>query len=145
MPYALEILALECLKNQELDGNEIVIKFNDKTMFHWEDTGYRWAAELKLEDWTNYYDFRNNRMRTMAGDVEVDAYKDFGFLLRGLTGQHKIELWESDEGNVFRGEDDHLGSLVVDESSAANVAQTHDFTGEKTHYRLTYAVVMEQA
>ncbi|MEL6149415.1 MAG: hypothetical protein AAFV33_09305 [Chloroflexota bacterium] len=143
MPYALEIMALECLKNQELDGDEIVIRLNDKIMFHWEDTGYRWAAELKLEDWTNYYNFRENKLRTMNGDVQPDAYKDFGFVLANLTGPTVIELIESDEGNLFRGEDDELGRLTVDESSAANTAQQYDFTGEGAHYRLTYAVVAQ--
>jgi hypothetical protein len=144
MPYTLEIIALECLKNQELDGDEIVIKFNDKVMFHWEDTGYRWAAELKLEDWTNFYNFRTNRMATMNGEIEVEAYKDFGFVLSGLTGNSVIGLWESDEGNFFRGEDDDLGQLTVNEASALNEVQTHDFTGEGAHYRLSYAVVLEQ-
>ncbi len=144
MAYALEIIALQCLKNQELDGDEIVIKFNEKVMFHWEDTGYRWAAELKLEDWTDYYNFRTNKMRTMEGEIEVEAYKDYGFVLTDLTDPVSIELWESDEGNVFRGEDDKLGTLTVDENSAADVAQTYDFTGDGAHYRLTYAVVAQQ-
>ncbi|MEM6281518.1 MAG: hypothetical protein AAF787_04935 [Chloroflexota bacterium] len=143
MPYALEIMALECLKNQELDGDEIVIKLNDKIMFHWEDTGYRWAAELKLEDWTNYYNFRENKLRTMNGDVQPEAYKDFGFVLANLTGPTVIELIESDERNLFRGGDDELGRLTVDESSAANTAQQYDFTDEGAHYRLTYAVVAQ--
>ncbi len=143
MAYALEIVALECLKNQEVDGDEIVIKLNDKVMFHWEDTGYRWASELKLEDWTNFYNFRTNKMRTQAGEVDVPAYADYGFVLRGLEGTTQISLWESDEGNVFRGEDDQLGVLSVDESQAAEEYQTHDFTGEGAHYRLTYVVVAE--
>jgi len=141
MTYALEIVALECFKNQEVDGDEIVIKLNDKVLFHWEDTGYRWAAELKLEDWTNFYNFRTNKMRTQAGEISVPAYEDYGFVLRGLKGQTQITLWESDEGNIFRGDDDELGTLLVSEASAANEYQTHDFTGEGTHYRLTYAVV----
>lgn len=143
MAYALEILALECLKNQEVDGDEIVLKLNDKVMFHWEDTGYRWAAELKLEDWTNYYDFRANKLRTMKGDIAVEAYNDFGFLLRGLTTETAIQLWESDEGNVFRGGDDDLGTLIVSESIASDQVQIHDFKAEGAHYRLAYAVVLE--
>lgn len=143
MAYALEIIALECIKNQELDGDEIIIKFNDKVMFHWEDTGYRWAAELKLEDWTNFYNFRTNKMNTMAGEIEVDAYKDYGFVLQGIEGQTIIGLWESDEGNLFRGEDDDLGQLHIDESMSSNQAQTYDFTGEGAHYRMTFAVVAQ--
>lgn len=143
MAYAMEIIALECLKNQELDGDEIVLKLNGKVVFHWEDTDYRWAAELKLEDWTNFYNFRTNQMRTKAGVISVPAYADYGFVLRGLTEPTVIDLIESDEGNLFRGEDDELGRLVVDETNAAAEAQTHDFTGEGAHYRLTYAVVRE--
>ncbi|MEO0561183.1 MAG: hypothetical protein AAF125_03665 [Chloroflexota bacterium] len=143
MSYTLEIIALECLKNQELDGDEIVIKFNDQVMFHWEDTGYRWAAELKLDDWTNFYNFNTNKLRTMNGEVFVEAYADHGFLLEGLEGENVIGLWESDEGNLFRGQDDDLGQLVINEASASNEMQTHDYTGEGAHYRLTYAVVAE--
>jgi len=144
MPYAMELVALECLKNQELDGDEIVVKLNDRVVFHWEDTGYRWAAELKLEDWTNFYNFQTNMLRTMNGEVEAEAYADYGFVLRGLEGDTVVGVWESDEGNVFRGEDDDLGQLVINENSASNEFQTHDFTGEGAHYRLTYAVVLEQ-
>jgi hypothetical protein len=140
MPYTLEIISLECLKNQELDGDEIVIKFNDKVMFHWEDTGYRWAVDLKLEDWTNFYNFRTNKMRTTAGEIDVPAYADFGFAISGLTGKNVVVLWESDEGNLFRGDDDKLGQLVVDESSIADVAQVHEFTDDGAHYRMVYAV-----
>jgi hypothetical protein len=142
MAYHLELLALQCLKNQEVDGDEIVVKLDGKTIFHWEDTTYRWAAELKLDDWTDYYDFRQNQLRTKAGTIEVEEYKDFGFLLTNLTEPTVVELWESDEGNLFRGEDDKLGTLVVDEQSASPQAQTHDFTAEGAHYRMTYAVVV---
>jgi hypothetical protein len=144
MAYMLEIVALECLKNQELDGDEIVIKLNDKVMFHWEDTGYRWAAELKLPDWTNYYDFRTNKMRTSEGEKTAEAYKDFGFLLQNLTGDTVIGLWESDEGNLFRSGDDDLGHLVLNESHIADYLQSYDFTGEGAHYRLTFAVMPQQ-
>ncbi len=142
MAYHLELLALQCLKNQEVDGDEIVIKLDGKTIFHWEDTDYRWAAELKLDDWTDYYDFRNNLLRTKAGNVEVEEYKDFGFLLTNLTEPTTVELWESDEGNLFRRDDDKLGTLVVDERSASQQAQTYDFTAEGAHYRLTFAVLV---
>lgn len=144
MSYALELLTLECLKNQEVDGDEIVIKFNDQVMFHWEDTGYRWAAELKLEDWTNHYDFRMNRLRIKDDKLTfVDAYEDFGFRLTELEGKNVVELWESDEGNFFRGKDDKLGQLVVSEESARDEVQTHDFQAEGAHYRLTYVVQLE--
>ena len=143
MPYTLEIIALECIKNQEVDGDEIVIKLNDQVMFHWEDTGYRWAAELKLDDWTNFYDFRMNKMRTKAGDVSVPAYADYGFALPDLQGETVVELWESDEGNLFRRGDDKLGRLVVSEASASDTWQTHEFTDEGAHYVMTYGVVLQ--
>lgn len=140
MPYALEIISLQCLKNQEIDGDEIVMHFNGKVMFHWEDTGHRWAAELKLDEWTDFYDFRNNRMRTKGGEISVPAYADYGFFFTPLEGETVIDLVESDEGNLLRGGDDHLGRLVVSEAQIADHAYTVDFTAEDAHYRLTFAV-----
>lgn len=145
MAYALEIVALECLKNQEFDGDEIVIQFNDRTIFHWEDTGFRWAAELKLDDWTNFYNFRTNKLRTSAGEVDVPAYADFGFLVRNLTEPTTITLLESDEGSVFRGGDDVLGRFTVTEENASDQLLSYDFTNEGAHYRMTFAVVRETA
>lgn len=141
MAYALELIALQCFKNQELDGDEIVVKFNGQVIFHWEDTGYRWAAELVLDDFTDFYNFRENVMRTKAGMVPVPAYADHGFLVSGLTGDTVIELIESDEGNLFRREDDELGKFAVNEGNISNEMFTYDFTGEGAHYRMTFAVM----
>lgn len=141
MPYSLEIIALQCIKHQEMDGDEIVVKFNDQIMFHWEDTGYRWASTLVTDDVTDFYNFRTNMMRTKAGDVPAEAYADYGFLLTGLSGNNTIQLVESDEGSLFRGGDDNLGKLTVSEANIANEMQQADFTGEGAHYRLTFAVL----
>ncbi|MFZ4813513.1 MAG: hypothetical protein ACOYL5_03175 [Phototrophicaceae bacterium] len=143
MPYSIEFISLQCLKNQELDGDEIYLKFNDQVVFHWEDTGYHWAAELLIDDLTDYYDFRANLLRTKQGNIAVGAYADYGFLFSGLEGESRVELWESDEGNVFRGGDDDLGTLRITEANISNEAQQAQFTLQNTHYVLTFGVYGE--
>lgn len=143
--YTLRLVSLVCYQVQEADGDEIYMKVNGEPVFSWEDLGgVRFHQRLDGKRFTTTFDFRTCRYNTPEGWGEVDAYSPERFMFKGQTAPLTIELWESDEGNVLRGDDDYLGRAVISAADGhVNAEIKKPFVLAKAGYELTYIVTLD--
>lgn len=140
MTYTIHLVLLECLEGQEFDGDEPYLKLNDKVVWSWDDAGLKMHDQLNAKDWTNAYDFRTCKYRTLQGWEVSRSYKPEDFTFPGLSGETSIQLWEADEHEILRGDDDFLGELVVHEENVRMGPQLVEFSQNGAFYVLTYRV-----
>ncbi|MEM6282708.1 MAG: hypothetical protein AAF787_10985 [Chloroflexota bacterium] len=138
--YKLTLILLECLEGQEFDGDEPYIKMNDRRIWSWDLAGRKMHDTLDAKTWTNAFDFRTGKFRTLEGWQQSPNYDPGDFEFPGLSGKTAIQLWEADEHEVLRGEDDFLGELVVSAESIRMSEQVVVFNQNNAMYQLTYLV-----
>lgn len=136
--YTLSLHLLECLEGQEFDGDEPYLKLNGETVWSWDMAGRKMHDTLNSPSWTNAFDFRTGKYRTLEGWEQSANYTQGDFDFTGLSGETKIELWESDEGELLRGDDDFLGELVLTIDHARLGEQTVVFNQSNAMYQLTF-------
>ncbi|MFZ4814952.1 MAG: hypothetical protein ACOYL5_10470 [Phototrophicaceae bacterium] len=141
--YRLTLVLLECLQGQEFDGDEPYLKLNGEVIWAWEHMGRKMHDNLNAKSWTNAFDFRTAHFRTLEGWEPSPVYKAGQFEFTSLSGEVHIELWESDEGELLRGDDDFLGELVVTVDNARMGEQIAVFDQNNALYQLTYRISPE--
>ncbi len=143
--YTLRLVSLICYQAQEADGDEIYMKVNGEQVFSWEDLGgVRFHQRLDGKRFTTTFDFRTCRYNTANSWGEVDAYSPDQFVFKGQTAPITVELWESDKGNILRGDDDYLGRAVISAADGEVNAQIKKpFVMAKAGYELTYIVTLD--
>ena len=141
--YSLSLILLECLEGQEFDGDEPYLKLNGETIWRWDLAGKKMHDTLNAVAWTNAFDLRNGKFRTLEGWAPSPHYQSGQFEFKGLSGQTVLELWESDEGETLRGEDVFLGSLTINLESVRMGDQIVEFNQNDALYQLIYRVSLE--
>ena len=139
MGFTLHLLTLDCHASQEMDGDEIYMKLNDKIIFSWKGMGRKFSDSIKNSKLVDQYDFRIAKARAVEGMVPGD-YQPSDFVIQTDDASLKIELWESDEGEFMRGEDDFLGEIIVYADEASQNEVTKVFQRKEVDYQLTYRV-----
>jgi hypothetical protein len=138
--YTLSLILLECLEAQEFDGDEPYLKLNGEMIWNWDLAGRKMHDTLTSKQWTNVFDFRTGKFRTLEGWQTSPNYDAGQFEITGCTGETRLELWESDHHEVLRGDDDFLGELVVTSANVRLGEQIIVFNQSNAMYQLTYRV-----
>lgn len=136
--YSLHLILLECLEGQELDGDEPYIKLNGDTIWTWQQAGRKMHDTLGSKAWTNAFDFRTGKFRTLQGWEASEGYKPGDFDFTQLSGEVKLELWEADEHEILRGDDDFLGEIQLSIDNARLGEQVVVFNQSDAMYQLTF-------
>jgi HEAT repeat protein len=140
--YTLRLLKLECLQQQELDGDEVFITIGDHIIWQSERLHLTMVAELRRGEQFNMYDFKRAMLHGVNGWVRDVVYTPADFELRNLDEALTLQLWESD--GVFKGGDDMLGQVVISPLAAQSKTNTVvTFSDNDARYRLTYRVSEE--
>lgn len=141
--YKLSLVMIECLEGQEFDGDEPYLKMNGDRIWSWDKMGRKMHDSLNSKGWTNAFDFRTGRFRTLEGWAQSENYKAGDFEFSGLQGETKLELWEQDEHEVLRGHDDFLGEIVLTEDNIRLGEQIVVFNQSNAMYQLIFRLVAE--
>ena len=137
--YTLRLLKLECLQQQELDGDEVFITIGDRIIWQSERLRLTMVAELRRPEQFNVYDFERGMLHGIKGWVRDVVYTPSDFELTNLGDSLTLQLWESD--GIFKGGDDMLGQVVVSPLAARSKTNTVvTFSDKDARYRLTYRV-----
>ncbi len=140
--YTLRLLKLECLQQQEFDGDEVFLTIGDRIVWQSERLRLTMVAELRRKEQFNMYDFEQALLHGVNGWVRDMVYTPADFKLRHLDEALTLQLWESD--GIFKGGDDMLGQVVVSPLAArAKTNTVVTFSDKDARYRLTYRVVEE--
>jgi hypothetical protein len=139
--YTLHLILLECLQGQELDGDEPYIKFNGERVWSWDLMGRKMQDTLNSAGWTNAFDFRTGKFRTLEGWADSENYDAGDFVYENLSGETRLELWEQDEHEALRGDDDFLGEIVLTADNARMAPQIVVFNQSNAMYQLTFRLV----
>ncbi len=139
MTYTLRLIALQCTQRQEAGGDEIYLQCNGETIFSWKAIG-RPFSNVMNDKRTTQFDFQSCQYPTPAGPQTITAHTPDEFVFEDQTEPLAFELWESDEGNWLRGDDDKLGRLHIDESDIKMGEQAFPFMLGGAQYELRYAV-----
>ena len=138
--YTLRLLSLRCVQSQEADGDEIYLNLNGETIFSWDRIDRKFYHRIKTDKHITAFDFRSCRFTTMQGDEPTEAYSPDNFIFQNMDAPMVFDLWESDENELFRGDDDHLGHLAISEESIEAGEQLHIFPLDDVEYELRYIV-----
>lgn len=139
--YTLNLILLECLEGQEFDGDEPHLKINGETVWSWERMGRKMSDTLNSKAWTNAFDFRTGKFRTLEGWESSENYDAGDFDYGNLKGETRVELWEADEHEALRGGDDFLGEIVLSIDNARLGEQVVVFNQSNAMYQLTFRLV----
>jgi hypothetical protein len=131
MAYVIQLVALECLRAQEMDGDEIYLKYNGAKI--WQCAPDKMSAVLDHDNFVSHYDFVGGRKQTKKGWVAYQASTPIEWV---ESGEATFQLWEDDMIG-----DDMLGQTPVDATQASGGNISVVFQHEGAHYRLTYRVV----
>ncbi len=141
--YTLNLILLECLQAQEFDGDEPYLKLNGESIWSWDLVGRKMHDTLNAKAWTNAFDFRTGKFRTLEGWEASANYDPGQFDFNGLTGKTSVELWEADEHEVLRGDDDFLGEMILTIDNARMGEQVAVFNQSDAMYQLTFRLTAE--
>ncbi len=141
--YTLHLVLLECLEGQEFDGDEPYLLLNDETIWTWKLVGRKMHDTLTSKAWTNAFDFRTGRYRTLDGWQQSENYDAGDFRFSGLSGETSLTLWEADEHEPLRGDDDFLGELMVTAENIRMGEQIIVFDQNNAMYQLTYRLTAD--
>jgi len=142
--YTLHLILLECLEGQEFDGDEPYLKMNGEDIWTWRKMGRKMHDMLTSNAWTNAFDFRTGRYRTLEGWQPSENYDSGDFVFAALEGETRVELWEADEHEALRGDDDFLGELVVTAENIRMGEQMIIFDQNNALYQLTYRLTADK-
>ncbi len=131
MAYSLQLLALECMQPQELDGDETYLTLDGRQV--WSAGEYRMSRTLAAANRCSQVDFAAGRVLTRDGWVDVEQEP---MVFPGLAGQVMAQLWDSDSLTS----DDLLGETPISETDSGRGKISVQFTRDGGIYRLTYAV-----
>lgn len=134
MAYTIRLVALECIKPQEIDGDELYLTLNGEKV--WEARPDTMNNLLERDDSVSHYDFAEGRKLTSEGWMPIPGFQpeQVAFALDG--GTMALELWDAD---TFT-RDDLLGEAGIDASQASGGSISLVFQRLGAHYRLTYRV-----
>lgn len=133
-PYTVNLLGIKCLAAQEIDGDEIEIKFNSQVIWH--------SGQLKMHEHlpepqiADEIDFAGGHFHHQGGWSPLPDFNAQNFVFSGLQESSRFELHEED---AFWG-DDLLGSAPVSERDAGRGKISIVFSRNGANYILFYEV-----
>ncbi len=135
--YTMQLLSLECIEAQELDGDEIYITLNRQTL--WKAHPEKMINKPTHKRQVRSYDFANGR-KLMADGWHADPALQLGALpLPVQDGEVHLQVWDKD----FLTSDDLLGDAVISARDAGRGMIMVVFERDGGHYNLTYRVDAE--
>ena len=131
--YSVQLLSLRCLESLELDGDEIELKFNGKSIWS--------SGKLKLHPRpTNGYqikqfDFARGKLYGSNGWESVTPFEPGAFVFHNLVNESRFELWDNDiEENLAR------SPVSARDAGHGNISIV--FAKDGARYVLTYRVTV---
>ncbi|MBZ0301468.1 MAG: WD40 repeat domain-containing protein, partial [Anaerolineae bacterium] len=140
--YRLRLIELTCLRGQERDGDEVYLKLDGRTIWDVQKFGRRMSHHTLGGKFCTEFNFRDCTYDTPQGRAVADPYRPDHFILSNLTEPAALQLWEAD--SFLRGGDDLLGEVVLDASAAQWDEVEWDFDRVGAHYRLRFAVLLDE-
>lgn len=134
MPFTIKLVALECFKAEEVDGDEVYIKLDGSKV--WEATPDKMMPVPDQEHRVSHFDFAGARKRARDGWIPLMPYNPGSFIFKDQSGDVVLQLWDADVLTT----DDLLGQTPIDESQASGGNISVVFQRLGAHYRLTYKV-----
>ncbi len=134
MAYTIHLIALECLKAEELHGDEVFIKCNGVKV--WEAHPDRMRAVIEDNNFVDHFDFVGGRKHNREGWHALDPFDPETFTISVESGGVALQLWEADTLTS----DDFFGQTPVDETQASGGNISVVFQRLGANYRLTYRV-----
>lgn len=138
--YTVQLLSLRCLEAQEMDGDEVYIRFNGEKIWSAPDPfamHHRPGTARQFDE----FDFVNGRLHDREGWKRVEPFDASRFVFADQDSASSFQLWEAD--TLTR--DDHLGSSRVSASDAGHGNISLVFDRDGARYMLTYRVTPETA
>ena len=136
--YRLTLMKLECLASQEIDGDELYITLNGRTIWraHPDKASHLRDRERRI----SAFDFANGRKLAPEGWRLMTPYNPSTFVLKNLSGESLLQIWDADALN----RDDLLGETPISAADVGRGSIAVVFQRDGGHYRLTYRVDAEQ-
>lgn len=132
--YRLTLMKLECLESQEIDGDEVYITLNGRTIWRAHPDK---ASHLRDRDrQISAFDFANGRKLASEGWRMMMPYDPGRYVVKNLAGESLLQIWEADVLN----RDDLLGETPISAADAGRGSIAVVFQRDGGHYRLTYRV-----
>ena len=134
MTYTLQLVSLECVQAQELNGDEAYLTLNGDKI--WSADREKMSADLSHAHRCSTVDFASGRLLTNEGWIALLTSKRDAFRFSGLSGVAVLQLWDDD--TLSR--DDLLGETPISETDIGRGQISVVFTRDGARYRLTYQV-----
>lgn len=135
--FTLKLVLLECFQAQELNGDELYIKLDDRVIWTWKTTHIRFSHDTSRSHTIDKLDFAQARKHGADGWETIDLDPE-SFVFSGLVGGAMLELWDADTFTP----DDLLGRAPVRPSDGGHGAISVVIQGDGAYYRLTYEVLI---
>ena len=134
--YTVKLLGIKCLAAQELDGDEVCIRFNGSVV--WQSGSWKMHERPSKPDTFNEIDFVKGQGRNRDGWVGMSNFNAANFIFGGIQGISRFEIWEEDRRRAT----DHLGAAPVSVYDAGHGKISIVFNRVGANYMLTYEVVV---
>lgn len=132
--YVLHLIALECLRAQELDGDEIYLRLNGEEVWALDRHAHM-SQNPEQARCYNIMDFASGRRQGAAGWEPIPSFAADS-LSWSFSGEAVVEIYEAD---TFSG-DDLIGRQHVTGKDADRGLITAHYEREGAHYALSYRV-----
>src|SRR5215211_1300671 len=132
MAYTIQIIGLECVTSEEIDGDETYLTLNQRKIWEAHPDKMSHAAHGSVSQ----FDFLEGRKLSQTGWVSIANFQPSSLVFKRLSGETALQLWDADTLSP----DDLLGETPVDESQASGGNISVVFQRRGAHYRLTYKV-----
>ncbi len=134
--FTLRLMLLQCFRAQELNGDEIYIKLNDRVIWTWASSRIRFSHDLSRPGVIDRLDFAGARQHGAQGWQPVPDLDPNAFVFPSLSGTAVIELWDADTLTS----DDLFGRTPIRPIDAGRGDINVVFEDLGARYRLTYQV-----
>ncbi|MCC6615382.1 MAG: hypothetical protein IT320_18040 [Anaerolineae bacterium] len=133
--FTLKLVLLECFQAQELNGDEIYIKLNDRVIWTWKTAHVRFSHDTSHPHTIDKLDFVQGRKHEASGWVSAGIDPE-AFVFTDMNGGALLEVWDADSFT----RDDLIGRAPVSASDGGHGAISVVMQGDGAYYRLTYEV-----
>lgn len=143
VPYTLQLVSIVCDQQQEADGDETYIVFEDNVVWSVERLKRVMADNSRRPEEINQYQFERCAYQNIDGWQPDATYQPEAFRFTGQQRPTVLQVYEAD--GIFRGGDDFIGQQLVTPLDANEDRISVTFTGADARYTLTYRVILEDA
>jgi hypothetical protein len=131
--YSVQLLSLRCLESQELNGDEIELKFNDQTI--WSSGNMKMHPRPTSAQQIKQFDFATGKVYGRNGWAFATPFTTSAFTFYNLVNETRFELWEQDTHET-------LAKSPVSARDAGHGNISIVFARDGARYILTYRVTV---